>query len=139
MREFHGPEVCRLAGVTYRQLDYWARTDLIRPSIKDARGSGSSRIYSELDVMKIAVMRRLVVAGVQLHAARHACHTLDSGKLDGAVLVIADGTAALCRKADELMSIARRGHVLSLVSLDQILLDLADAIEAAPQRPQLVS
>src|SRR5436853_2311112 len=56
---FRGPQVCKIVGITYRQLDYWARTDLIRPSIADARGSGTQRRYSYRDLLELKVIKSL--------------------------------------------------------------------------------
>ena len=53
------PIACQVAGITYRQLDYWARTDLVKPSIRTARGSGSQRLYSFKDVLVLKIVKRL--------------------------------------------------------------------------------
>ena len=66
---FRGPQVCTLIGITYRQLDYWARTGLLRPSIADARGSGSQRVYSYTDVVELKVIKQLLDAGISLQRA----------------------------------------------------------------------
>ena len=58
------PEVCNIVGITYRQLDYWARTGLVRPSVKDAKGSGSQRLYSFQDLAMLRLIKRMLVSGV---------------------------------------------------------------------------
>ncbi|MUH58380.1 MAG: MerR family transcriptional regulator, partial [Actinobacteria bacterium] len=63
---FSGPAVCRIAGVTYRQLDYWARTNLVTPSVTAAQGSGSKRVYSYSDLIEVRVIKSLLDAGVSL-------------------------------------------------------------------------
>ena len=63
---YRAPQVCNLVGITYRQLDYWARTGLLRPSIQSARGSGSQRRYSFTDVVQLKVIKRLLDAGMSL-------------------------------------------------------------------------
>src|SRR5271157_2414373 len=73
---FRGPQVCKLVGITYRQLDYWARTNLLRPSITDAAGSGSQRRYSYNDVLELKVIKRLLDAGLKLQQARRAVECL---------------------------------------------------------------
>src|ERR1700743_827592 len=60
---FRGPQVCAIVGITYRQLDYWARTDLLRPSVSEARGSGTQRRYSYRDLVQLKVIKRLLDAG----------------------------------------------------------------------------
>ena len=76
---FRGPQVCSIVGITYRQLDYWARTDLLHPSISKARGSGSQRLYSYSDLVQLKVIKRLLDSGVSLQAARRAVDCLRSG------------------------------------------------------------
>ncbi|MHB1718208.1 MAG: MerR family transcriptional regulator, partial [Acidimicrobiales bacterium] len=73
---FRGPQVCALVGITYRQLDYWARTGLLRPSIAEASGSGSQRRYSYRDVLELKVIKRLLDAGLKLRQARQAVQCL---------------------------------------------------------------
>ena len=63
---YRGPQVCAVVGITYRQLDYWARTDLLRPSITEARGSGTQRRYSYADLLQLKVIKRLLDAGISL-------------------------------------------------------------------------
>ena len=73
---FRGPQVCKIVGITYRQLDYWARTDLIRPSIADAKGSGTQRRYAYTDLVELKVIKSLLDAGVSLQSARRAVEYL---------------------------------------------------------------
>src|ERR1700736_2646631 len=76
---FRPPQVCALVGITYRQLDYWARTGLLRPSIADARGSGTQRLYSYTDVVELKVIKQLLDAGISLQRARRAVECLRDG------------------------------------------------------------
>src|SRR5579875_1247361 len=89
---YRGPQVCSIVGITYRQLDYWARTGLMHPSISQAKGSGSQRIYSYSDLLQLKVIKRLLDAGVSLQAARRAIECLRSSGEDlaAANLVIDD-------------------------------------------------
>src|ERR1700757_759206 len=73
---YSGPQVCGLVGVTYRQLDYWARTGLLQPSVASATGSGSRRVYSYSDVLELKVIKQLLDAGVSLQSARLAVECL---------------------------------------------------------------
>ena len=70
------PEVCNIVGITYRQLDYWARTGLVRPSVKDAKGSGSQRLYSFQDLAMLRLIKRMLDSGVNLQQVRKAMKTL---------------------------------------------------------------
>ncbi len=73
---YRGPQVCKIVGITYRQLDYWARTDLVRPSVCDAAGSGTQRLYSYTDLVELKVVKRLLDAGISLQSARKAIEYL---------------------------------------------------------------
>jgi len=76
---YRGPQVCKLVSITYRQLDYWARTGLLRPSIADARGSGTQRRYSYHDVLELKVIKQLLDAGISLQRARRAVECMREG------------------------------------------------------------
>jgi len=73
---YRAPQVCKLVGITYRQLDYWARTSLIKPSLQQANGSGSQRLYSFSDVVQLKVIKRLLDAGMSLKKIRSAVEIL---------------------------------------------------------------
>ena len=69
---YRAPQVCNIVGITYRQLDYWARTSLLRPSLASAQGSGSQRLYSFGDIVQLRVVKRLLDAGMSLKKIRQA-------------------------------------------------------------------
>ena len=69
---YRGPTACNAAGITYRQLDYWARTGLVEPSVRSATGSGSQRLYSFRDILILKVIKRLLDAGISLQQIRTA-------------------------------------------------------------------
>src|SRR5664280_986292 len=110
---FRGPQVCSVVGITYRQLDYWARTGLLRPSIVDATGSGSKRRYSYSDVLELKVIKRLLDAGLKLQQARQAVECLrgDLGvDLASAQLVLADSRSILATSGGELVDLLAGGQ-----------------------------
>ena len=74
---YRGPSACQIAGITYRQLDYWARTSLVVPSIRSAAGSGSQRLYSFKDILVLKIVKRLLDTGISLHNIRVAVDHLD--------------------------------------------------------------
>jgi DNA-binding transcriptional MerR regulator len=118
---YRGPQVCAIVGITYRQLDYWARTDLIRPSLADAKGSGSQRRYSYRDLVDLKVIKSLLDAGVSLKQARTAIDYLREHlgeDISTANLVINGTGSILARNGDELIDILRNGQtVFSVVAL----------------------
>ncbi len=128
---YRGPAVCKIVGITYRQLDYWARTDLIRPSVADARGSGTQRRYSYRDLVELKVIKGLLDAGVSLQSARKAVEYLRTNlgeDIATASLVIDGSGSVLVRTDGELVDLVRRGQgVLSIVALGGV----KEALDAA--------
>jgi DNA-binding transcriptional MerR regulator len=117
---FSGTRTAQIVGITYRQLDYWARTDLIRPSVTDATGSGSRRCYSYRDLLELKVVKSLLDAGLRLETVREVFAYLRE-KVDtdivSAHLVINGSQVVLCQ-GDELVDVVRGGQgVLNLLSL----------------------
>jgi DNA-binding transcriptional MerR regulator len=128
---YRGPQVCAIVGITYRQLDYWARTDLLHPSITQARGSGSQRRYSYSDLVQLKVIKRLLDAGVSLQAARRAIECLRSSGEDlaSANLVIDDRRSVLARSGEEIIDLLKGGQtVLNIVPLGGVVSELDAAI-----------
>jgi DNA-binding transcriptional MerR regulator len=131
---FRGPQVCTIVGITYRQLDYWARTGLLKPSISDARGSGTQRVYSYTDLLKLKVIKQLLDSGLSLKKARIALEVLSQYGEDAgsANLVMAGNQPVLVRSNDEILDLMQRGQgVLSLVlPLAGVVAELDAAIHA---------
>ena len=129
---YRGPQVCKVVGISYRQLDYWARTDLIRPSVADARGSGTQRRYSYRDLVRLKVIKKLLDSGVKLQAARKAIEYIRGDLGDdwaSASLVINGGNSVLVRSGDDLVDVVRHGQgVLNIVSLGQVVDELQASI-----------
>src|SRR6202011_4495096 len=109
---YRGPQVCAVVGITYRQLDYWARTDLLTPSISEARGSGSRRIYSYSDLLELKVIKQLLDAGVSLQSARRAVECLREAlgsDLASANLVLTGTSSVLARSNGEVIDLLAGG------------------------------
>jgi DNA-binding transcriptional MerR regulator len=127
---FRGPQVCSIVGISYRQLDYWARTDLLRPSLADAKGSGSQRLYSYQDLLELKVIKQLLDAGVKLQQARRAiaCVRESGGDLAAANLVIGAEGTVLARTGEEVVDLLRGGQgVFNIVPLAPVV----DEVDAA--------
>jgi DNA-binding transcriptional MerR regulator len=128
---YRGPQVCSIVGITYRQLDYWARTGLLHPSISEATGSGSQRRYSYTDLVQLKVIKRLLDAGLSLQAARKAIACLRSSGDDLATanLVIDDGRSVLAYSGEEIIDLLQGGQtVLNIVPLGRVMSELETAI-----------
>jgi len=126
---FRGPQVCQLVGISYRQLDYWARTGLLRPSLAEAKGSGTKRRYSYRDLLELKVIKRLLDAGVSLQSARRAvgCLREDLGAdLAASNLVLSDTTTVLAHTDGELVDLLAGGQgVFNVVPLFGVVNELA--------------
>jgi DNA-binding transcriptional MerR regulator len=110
---YRGVTACKVADITYRQLDYWARTGLVVPSVRDASGSGTQRLYSFRDIVVLKVVKRLLNAGVSLQNIRKAIETLRQwGEDDLATMtLISDGTTVYeCRSAEEVVDLLQGGQ-----------------------------
>jgi DNA-binding transcriptional MerR regulator len=129
---FRGPQVCKIVGISYRQLDYWARTDLVRPSLADARGSGTQRRYSYRDLVRLKVIKNLLDSGVKLQAARKAIEYVKGDLGDdwaSASLVLNGTNSVLVRTGEDLVDVVRQGQgVLNIVSLGQVVDELEASI-----------
>jgi DNA-binding transcriptional MerR regulator len=125
---YRGPQVCKIVGITYRQLDYWARTELVRPSLADARGSGTQRRYSYRDLVRLKVIKNLLDSGVKLQAARKAIEYVrgDLGDDWASASLVLNGTdSVLVRTGEDLVDVVRQGQgVLNIVSLGQVVDEL---------------
>jgi DNA-binding transcriptional MerR regulator len=135
---FSGKKAADIVGISYRQLDYWARTDLIRPSLADARGSGSRRSYSYRDLIELKLVKTLLDAGIKLESIREAFGYLRDqlgDDLSTAKLVIAGNSAVLVTENDELVDVVNRYQgqgVLNLLALDGVQSQVDAAIELFP-------
>ena len=110
---FRGPTACSAAGITYRQLDYWARTKLVEPSVRSAGGSGTQRLYSFKDILLLKIIKRLLDAGVSLQQIRIAVDHLRVRGTDDLtqVTLMSDGASVYeCRSADEVVDLLQGGQ-----------------------------
>ena len=82
MQGYRAPQVCKLAGITYRQLDYWDRTNLLQPSLIAAQGSGTQRLYSFSDLVQLRVIKGLLDTGLHLNRIRQAVEWLREQEVD---------------------------------------------------------
>ena len=129
---YSGTQSAKVVGISYRQLDYWARTDLIRPSLTDAAGSGSRRRYSYADLLELKTIKKLIDAGIKLEQVRKVfsyLRTHVSTDIASAHIVIDGGHVMLC-DGDELIDVLKHGQgVLNVLALsgvkDELEADLA--------------
>ncbi|MDP9297019.1 MAG: MerR family transcriptional regulator [Actinomycetota bacterium] len=120
------PEVCRIIGISYRQLDYWARTELVRPSIQDAQGSGTQRLYSFQDLVQLRVIKKLLDAGVSLQRVRKAVEYL--GHIEApthGVTLMSDGSRIYAVDSPEaVIDLLAKGQGVFAIAVDKVWTDL---------------
>jgi DNA-binding transcriptional MerR regulator len=120
---YRGPTACAAAGITYRQLDYWARTGLVEPSVRGAHGSGSQRLYGFRDILVLKVVKRLLDTGISLQQIRAAVHHLrDRGTNDLAqVTLMSDGVSVYeCTSPDEVVDLLQGGQGVFGIALGRV-------------------
>ena len=142
---YRAPHVCKLVGITYRQLDYWARTNLLQPSLKAAQGSGTQRLYSFSDLVQLRVIKGLLDTGLHLNRIRQAVEWLREQDIDQPLSeanLISDGTTILTSFDREgtqeyLMDALRRGQGVFAIAVGQIQRDLqGELLDFAPKAVQ---
>src|SRR5262245_7581986 len=132
---YRGPSACQVAGITYRQLDYWARTSLVVPSIRGAAGSGSQRLYSFKDILVLKIVKRLLDTGISLHNIRVAVeHLRQRGVQDLAnITLFSDGTTVYeCTSAEEVVDLLQGGQGVFGIAVSGAMRELTGAIADFP-------
>jgi DNA-binding transcriptional MerR regulator len=132
---YRGPAACEAVGITYRQLDYWARTGLVVPSVRDASGSGTQRLYSFRDMVVLKVVKRLLDAGVSLQNIRKAIDALRRrGEHDLAMItLISDGTTVYeCRSAEEIVDLLQGGQGVFAIAISGAFKEVRGSLAVLP-------
>jgi DNA-binding transcriptional MerR regulator len=132
---YRGPTACAAAGITYRQLDYWARTGLVAPSVRTATGSGTQRLYSFRDILVLKVVKRLLDTGVSLQNIRKAVdHLRNRGIKDLAnVTLFSDGaTVYECTSAEEVVDLLAGGQGVFGIAVSGALRELSGELAELP-------
>lgn len=132
---YRGPIACRAAGITYRQLDYWARTGLVQPTVRPATGSGTQRLYSFRDVLVLKVVKRLLDTGVSLQQIRIAVtHLRDRGVEDLAqITLMSDGASVYeCTSADEVIDLVQGGQGVFGIAVGRVWREIEGTLAALP-------
>lgn len=132
---YRGPVACRAAGITYRQLDYWARTGLVEPTVRSARGSGTQRLYGFRDILVLKVVKRLLDTGVSLQNIRAAVvHLRDSGVDDLAqVTLMSDGASVYeCRSQDEVIDLVQGGQGVFGIAVGRVWREVEGSLAELP-------
>ena len=132
---YRGPTACNAAGITYRQLDYWARTGLVEPTVRTAGGSGTQRLYSFRDILLLKVIKRLLDAGVSLQQIRTAVHHLRERGTDDLtrVTLMSDGASVYeCRSPDEVIDLLQGGQGVFGIAIGGVWREIEGSLSDLP-------
>jgi DNA-binding transcriptional MerR regulator len=136
---FRGPQACSIVGITYRQLDYWARTGLVRPGLKEAKGSGTQRLYSFRDLVHLRVIRNLLDAGVSLPKIRKAIRYIADElrtPLEN-VTLMSDGTSIYAATSgSEIVDLLQKGQGVFGIALGRVYEELQGAVSRFRATPE---
>lgn len=132
---YRGPTACRAAGITYRQLDYWARTGLVEPSVRSATGSGTQRLYGFRDILVLKVVKRLLDSGVSLNQIRTAIsHLRERGVEDLAqITLMSDGASVYeCTSAEEVIDLVQGGQGVFGIAVGRVWREVEGELASLP-------
>jgi len=132
---YRGPTACHAAGLTYRQLDYWARTGLAEPSVRSATGSGSQRLYSFRDILLLKVIKRLLDAGISLQQIRTAVQHLHARGTDDLtrVTLMSDGASVYeCTSNDEVIDLLQGGQGVFGIAIGGVWREIEGTLSKLP-------
>ena len=132
---YRGPTACAAAGITYRQLDYWARTGLVEPSVRPASGSGTQRLYGFKDILVLKVVKSLLDTGISLQQIRTAvAHLRERGSADLAqVTLMSDGASVYeCTSADEVIDLLQGGQGVVGIALGRVWQEVEGTLAELP-------
>jgi len=132
---YRGPTACNAAGITYRQLDYWARTGLVEPSVRSATGSGTQRLYGFRDILVLKVVKRLLDSGVSLQQIRVAIsHLRERGIEDLAqITLMSDGASVYeCTSAEEIIDLVQGGQGVFGIAVGHVWREVEGELASLP-------
>lgn len=136
---YRGVTACAAAGITYRQLDYWARTGLVEPTVRSASGSGSQRLYGFRDILVLKIVKRLLDTGVSLHQIRIAVeHLRERGVEDLAqITLMSDGASVYeCTSSDEVIDLVQGGQGVFGIAVGRVWREVEGELAQLPsERP----
>jgi DNA-binding transcriptional MerR regulator len=132
---YRGPIAQRAAGITYRQLDYWARTGLVEPSLQPATGSGTHRLYSFRDILVLKLVKRLLDTGVSLPQIRTAVDHLRARGVDDLshITLMSDGASVYeCTSDDEVIDLVKGGQGVFGIAVGRVWHEVEATIAELP-------
>lgn len=132
---YRGPTACKAAGITYRQLDYWARTKLVTPTVRSASGSGSQRLYSFRDVLVLKIVKRLLDTGVSLQQIRTSVEHLRTRGVEdlSGITLMSDGISVYeCTSPNEVIDLVQAGQGVFGIAIGRVWRELETNLAKLP-------
>ncbi len=132
---YRGPTACSAAGITYRQLDYWARTGLVEPSVRNATGSGTQRLYGFRDILVLKVVKRLLDSGVSLQQIRVAISHLRERGVDdlSRITLMSDGASVYqCTSTEEILDLVQGGQGVFGIAVGHVWREIEGTLALLP-------
>ncbi|WP_283774848.1 MerR family transcriptional regulator [Brachybacterium equifaecis] len=132
---YRGPAACKAAGITYRQLDYWARTGLVEPGVRAASGSGSQRLYGFRDVLVLKVVKRLLDTGVSLQQIRVAVSALRERGIEdlAQITLMSDGASVYeCTSAQDVFDLVQGGQGVFGIAVGRVWREVENELAVLP-------
>ncbi len=132
---YRGPTACSAAGITYRQLDYWARTGLVQPSVRGAAGSGTQRLYGFRDILVLKVVKRLLDTGVSLQQIRGAIEVLRQRGVEdlAQITLMSDGASVYeCTSTEEVIDLLQGGQGVFGIAVGKVWREVEGELSALP-------
>jgi DNA-binding transcriptional MerR regulator len=133
---YRAPLVCEIVGISYRQLDYWTRTDLVFPSVKETLGSGTKRLYGFKDILILKIIKNLLNAGISLQQVRLAIYNLEKLGVDdmSKITIISDGSSIYqCKTNDEVTDLLSNGQGVFGISVGKVFNDVDATLYKLPE------
>ncbi|CAN5517792.1 hypothetical protein BH24ACT26_BH24ACT26_07610 [soil metagenome] len=130
---YRGPQACKIVGITYRQLDYWTRTGLMIPTLQQASGSGTQRLFSFNDLLQLKVIKSLTDAGASLQKVRQSIEYVRQNLADdwSQLTIVTDGSGVYaCTSDSEVVDLLRSGQGVlgAVVAVDKVREQLAGTL-----------
>ena len=147
MNSFNAKTACRISGLSYRQIDHWDRTHFIKPSLQEARGTGSARLYTLVDLIQLRVARTLREKGVSLQKIRRCVtylkkHAPEVEKPLAQFRLLTDGEGifVLTKDPKVMVDALREGQLVFSLALGEIVEEVRGKVaELSSQRSYKVT
>ena len=136
---YRGATACSAAGISYRQLDYWARTGLLEPSVRTASGSGTARLYGFRDILVLKIVKRLLDAGVSLQNIRTAVNHLRSRGVTEleSITLMSDGASIYeCASADDVIDLLAGGQGVFGIAIGSVWREVEGTLAELPSESE---